>query len=147
MKNFKKFIVILTLVVMATSILALTTGCDETKEEPWDGRTYTVTVYLADGTTPVEGMRLALCYNIDELHSTCLNPVRTDANGSATMTIPAESEITGNPVIHIYSDKDIPAGYAYPTNFSQVVMNDNASYEHALALTAKETKIVLATAE
>ncbi len=148
MKNSKKLFSLFTLILMVALTLCFTVACGETEpeEDQWDGKTYNVTVVLADGETPVKDMRLALCYNNADNTSNCLNPVKTDANGKATIVIPEEINVVGNPVLHIYKDSDIPDGYGQPANMVKVTMVDGAEYEHAIELTGKETKLVLSVA-
>ncbi len=143
MKKLTKLISVLTLAIMLALTMGLTVGCS--KGESWTGSyTVKVTVYLADGTTPASGIRLALCGNTSETESQCLQPVRTDANGVATI------EVTGQfidaPCLHFYKAEDIPTGYGFPDNMTTVTLNDGAKYENALTLTSKTVKLVLTEA-
>ncbi len=142
MKKFTKLFSALTLALLLALTMGLSVGCSNNDNNSWDGRTYNISVYLSDGTTPVEGIRLALCYNT-ETSSTCLLPVKTGPDGKATIVIPEGTTFVGNPVIHFHNDKDIPEGYAHPENMSKITMVDGSVYEHALALNAKETKLIL----
>ncbi len=135
------FTMLMLAVIMALSFGAFT-GCTG---EKWDKTTYEVCVYLADGTTPVESIRVALCYNKPDNTSQCLSPKRTDANGKCVFDL-KEIQFVGNPVIHFSNDNDIPSGYTFPTDFTYIEMVDGASYEKAIALTQKTTKIILAIA-
>ncbi len=123
--------------------LCISAGCVEDPDKNWDKRSFTVYVYLEDGATPVANVRLALCYNT-ELGSNCLSPAKTDAEGKVTITIPEDISFVGNPVIHFYNEKDLPEGYALPTNMVEITMNDGSKYEHALELSTRETKLILA---
>ncbi len=150
MKNSKKLFSLFTLIVMVALTLCLTVACGETEpeEDQWDGVTYNITVVLADGETPVSNMRIAVCYNKLDGSSTCLTPVKTDANGKATVSLADLNDIDSSkkPVLHIYKDSDIPAGYGQPANMVKITMVDGAVYEHAIELTGKETKLVLSVA-
>ncbi len=150
MKNSKKLFSLFTLIVMVALTLCFTVACGETnpEEDPWDGVTYNITVVLADGETPVKDMRLAVCYNKADGSSTCLTPVKTDANGKVTVSFADITDMDTNtkPVLHIYKDSDIPSGYGQPANMVAVTMVDGAIYEHAIELTGKETKLVLSIA-
>ncbi len=163
MKKFAKLITILTLVAIVMATLLLTTACGETPndgdETPWDGRTYTITVQLPDGSG-VEGLSLALCYNTSATTNSCLNAVTTDTNGKVEIVIPEGTEIVGNPVLHFAKKKgsyNIPNGYAMPENVGAVVMNhpadtsnadiqDYYTYEYAIELTGANTTLTLAEA-
>ncbi len=144
MKKFKLF-TLLTLIVTSVMALSLTTACNS-PEEKWDGRTYEITVTLADGETPAQDVRLALCFNKADNTSQCLNPVKTDANGKATIVIPEAIEFVGNPVLHFYKLSDLPAGSGVPSNLTTVAMADGSKYEHAIELSQKSTTLVLTVA-
>ena len=150
MKKFTRLLSILMLIVVMSLSFGLVAGCannndDGNNDDNWDGRTYVVYVYLADGTTPVKDVRLALCYNTST-DSSCLAPRRTDANGKVEITIDSSISFVGNPVIHFTNENDIPSGYTLPTNMTRIEMTGGAVYEHGLALTGKTTKLILANA-
>ncbi len=144
MKKFTKLFSIIALVAVLLASLVFATACGENNgEDEWDGYTYTVYVYLADGTTPVENVRVAVCYNTQD-SSLCLTPVRTDANGKVEISLEG-IEYVGDPVLHFYSANDLPSGYTYPTN-AQTIQMTGASYDHAFELTQEVTTLILAQA-
>ncbi len=147
MKKLTKLFSTLLIATLMALTLGLAVGCSPNDGEgEWDKRTYVISVYLADGTTPVKDVRLALCFNKTASESQCLSPVKTDANGKAIITISEDITFVGNPVIHFYNENDLPDGYSLPTNMASITMADGSVYERALELTTKETKLVLAQA-
>ncbi len=159
MKKFTKLFSILTLILTVALTLCFAVGCNDAdnKEEPWDGKTFVVYVYLADGTTPVKDIKLSLCYNISGSSSSCLSPLKTDAEGKVEFVIPESVNFVGNPVVHfdggITHQYNLPSGYKMPANVGEVVMNHsadsdaaNSTYEYALALSTKVTKLNLQVA-
>ncbi len=151
MKKFAKLLTTLMLALMIALTACVAIGCgDDNKNDgggEWDGRTFEVYVYLADGTTPVKDVRLAICYNADAESSNCLNPVKTDANGKATLTIPENITFVGSPILHFYRESDLPDGYALPSNMTRIEMNDGSAYDHAYSCTTKVIKFNLTVAE
>ncbi len=159
MKSLTKVLTLFLLTVFACTALCFT-ACnnDKQSQKEWDGRTYTVYIYLEDGVTPASGIGLAVCYNVSDTSSTCLAPKRTDADGKIEVTLPEGVEIVGKPVVHFLKDGLtgtylLPDGYGMPSNVQEIVMNHepgaNASiieactYEHAAELSGAVTTFSL----
>ncbi len=160
MKSLTKILYLLLITVFTCSALCFV-ACDNDKQSQneWDGRTYTVYIYLEDGVTPASGIGLAICYNVSDTSSTCLAPKKTDAEGKIEVTLPEGVEIVGKPVVHFLKDGItgtylLPDGYGMPSNVEKIVMNHEAgasasvieacTYEYAAELSSAVTKFSLA---
>lgn len=119
--------------------------------------TYVFYVYLDDGTTPVEGAQIQICYNVSDKSSTCYGTIATtDTNGRAEIDLSALSQYNAyntsglcahfNTTLNVstmtYEPAGFPDGYTYPSGLQTIELNVG-SYEHAWYITDQVTTFKL----
>ncbi len=106
----------------------------------WDGLTYTVYVYLDDGITPAQGVKLALDFYTPNGENETTSPVTSDETGRATFSF-VGVEFAGTPATYFVGE--LPIGYAVPFDFNEIVYIDESEYKPAKSLNEELTVICL----
>ncbi len=150
MKLFKKLTIAFACALCAAGVCLSFAACGESNPDanlPED--TYVFYVYLEDGTTPVEGAILSICYNT-ETSSVCLaTPAVTDSNGRAEADLSSVAdEIHDSLCVHFTmlagdtSPVGFPDGYTYPANSQTITLNEG-EYSNAWYITEQVTTFKL----